>query len=192
MVLKGQTSTEYLSNYTIASAVVIIILIALSYMGVWSWIFPDQLQICIFQKGLDCESYYIQEGNSMATLKIYNQFEESIVISGVLCSAEDVDPGTALPYGKSWNEAPMPSQRPVVDGITLPQPVPAFFTLPIIAPSEPFDVSVYCYTADGTAGLESLSRDDRFVGLVFIKYRLNSSPALFEHMIHGNLQGRPE
>ncbi len=181
--LKGQSSSEYLSNYTIASAVILIVLAALTYMGLWNWLFPSQVPICIFQKGLDCDTHYIQYENDTARLVLFNQFEDAIVISAAVCSAENVNPATALPYGRNWNDPP--TNRPKVNNQDLS------VDNPIVKANERFELEIHCYAKNGN-GIGTLSRQERYAGLVFIQYRLNSSPAMFTHMIHGNLQGNPQ
>lgn len=185
---RGQSGTEYLSNYTVAAAAVLIVIGALVYLGVLN---PSQPDVCIFQKGLSCETHLLKQGNSMATLKIKNQFNDAIVISDVLCSAEPVNPSTGIP-NRAWNsyEAPA-SNKPAVNSVTLPQPANL---QPIVLAEESFELNVFCYTENG-GDMKLIPSGERFnKGIVFIKFRLNSSPAIpgssFYHVIQGNLQGK--
>ena len=177
-VLKGQGSMEYLNNYTIAIVIVIIVLAAFTYLGVWDMILGgSQAPICIFQKGLGCKSYYIQRGNGVVQMTLFNDFElDAIVVSGVICSAEPINPATALPQGKNF----APHGKPPF----------ANFTSEPISTKSYFDVNVTCYT-EKSQDISVLSPQDRYNGRVFIQYRFNSSSNLFVHTIQGNLQGKP-
>ncbi|MFH1470922.1 MAG: hypothetical protein ABIF01_04190 [Candidatus Micrarchaeota archaeon] len=180
--LRGQGGVEYISNYTIAGVIVLIIIAALIYLGVFN---PNQPDVCIFQKGLNCESNYIKQGEDNAKLKIMNQFDDAIVIKGVLCSGEPIDPSSGLPYARTWGDPH--SGQALVDGQQVS-------SSPIVLPSNTFELETYCYT-EKSFGLGSLPPSERFKGIVFIRYRLNSSPDLpggagFLHVVQGNLQGR--
>lgn len=192
---RGQISAEYLSNYTIAAVVIVIVLAAFTYFGVWDMILHNEPPICIFQKGVGCTSHYIQRGNPMIKLNLYNDMSDAIVISGVICSAEPINPATALPMksdgtARDWNDPS--TNRPTINGIPLPQTFPE--NNPVIRSTEAFEVSVYCFT-EGSASITTLNPQDRYRGLVFIQYRMNSSPNIpgssFVHTLQGNLQGRP-
>jgi len=183
--LRGQAGMEYLSNYTITAVVVIIVIATIVYLGVLNPTAPD---ICIFQKGLSCDSHYLKQGENKATVKINNQFEDAIVIYGVICSGEQVNPGTGIPNLRNWNDPS--SDRPIVNGTSLPVVPPE--SGPVVLSMESFNMSVYCYAENGQP-MGNLASGERFKGLVFIRYRFNSSPAvpgLFEHVIQGNLQGK--
>jgi hypothetical protein len=117
-------------------------------------------------------------------MKLYNTFEDGIVIYGVICSGESINPATALPYNRDWN---LPSSPVVVYNQTT-YTIPS--NLPSIGPREYFELKAYCFTDKG-AGVGSLTRQDRFKGIIFINYRLNSSPSMFMHVIQGNVQGSP-
>jgi hypothetical protein len=190
-LLKGQSGTEYLSNYTIAAVVVIIAIGALAYLGVFNF---NQPEICVFQKGLGCESQYLKQGQDYATVKLMNQFEDAIVVMGVICSAEPINPANALPTGRGWND-PLPAESPL--GNTYPsvngQQITAASN-PVVLSQESFELKVVCYAENGNF-LGSLSSTDRFKGIAFVRYRLNSSPNVpgssFIHVIQGNLQGKP-
>ena len=179
---KGQSGTEYLSNYTIAAVVVLIIIGALVYLGVLN---PSQPDICIFQKGLGCETFYLKQGIDNATLKVKNQFDDAIVIAGVICSAELVNPGTALPSSRAWTDGysvnTLVNNKPVTS-------TPG--TNPVVLAAESFDLNTYCYAENGN-GMGSILKGERFKGIVFIRYRFNSSPSIMGyHVIQGNLQGK--
>ncbi len=174
---KAQASAEYLSNYAIAAIIIVIVLAAFTYLG---WLFPNRPPICIFQNGLECDSHYIKLGSDMVSVKVYNRFPDAIVVSGVLCSSEAINPATSLPPSRQFNDPA--SNLPSINGGPLPQTV---------MPGASFDISTYCFTETG-AGAGSLTRQDRFQGIVFLKYRLNSSPSLFTHIIQGNLQDTPQ
>ncbi len=180
--LKGQSGTEYLSNYTIAAVVVLIIIGALVYLGVLN---PSQPDICIFQKGLGCETFYLKQGKDNATLKVKNQFDDAIVIAGVICSAEQVDPGTALPATRGWGDAnsvnTLVNNKPVTSAPN---------TNPVILAADSFDLNTYCYAENGN-GIGTILGGERLKSIVFIRYRFNSSPSIMGyHVIQGNLQGK--
>jgi hypothetical protein len=190
MGLRGQSSAEYLSNYTIAAIVIVAMLAAFTYLGVWDLLLNKGAPICIFQKGLLCDSYYLKSGDDIATLKILNEFNDAIVIKGVICSGEAIDPATGLPQGRTFAGI---TPRPQVDGVAIPiTPPPPYPTIP---KGETFELKTPCYIPTG-AGVGSTGTA-RFVGIVFIRYQLNSSPSSpifagsFEHTIQGNLQSSP-
>ncbi len=190
--LRGQSGTEYLSNYTIAGVVVIIIIAALFSSGVLDSLFNPP-EICVFQKGIQCESHYLKKGDPAAKLTMKNQFDDAIVISGVICSAQAINPSTALPVDRVWNDplsAPLGTTYPSVNGQHV-----SSTSQPFVLARESFELKVVCYQADGSGFIDSLPSTERFKGIVFIQYRLNSSPNIpgssFMHVIQGNLQGKP-
>ncbi|MCX6777793.1 MAG: hypothetical protein NT157_02815 [Candidatus Micrarchaeota archaeon] len=179
MARKAQISVEYLMNYAVALLVIVIALAGLNYLGIFR-ILGSPPEVCMFQQGMDCGGSPLLPQGSKLELTGVNEEGDTIVITGVMCSSEPVNPATGLPknmwalgFGstvdRGW-ENPADSVYPstVEDGTN-------------------FEMKVDCYKPDGK-DTDTLSQGEGYTGLVYVQYHKASSGSDFSHVILANVQ----
>src|SRR3989338_4683684 len=79
---KGQAALEFLMTYGWAILVVLIVIGALAYFGVFN---PSNLlpERCALQSGLECKDWFISATSKTLTLSVTNGMGEGIVIKGM-------------------------------------------------------------------------------------------------------------
>ncbi|MFH1470763.1 MAG: hypothetical protein ABIF01_03375, partial [Candidatus Micrarchaeota archaeon] len=81
---RGQAAMEYLMTYGWAILVIVIVLAALLYLGVFNLAgkTPD---LCQFQVGLQCSSFRLDASDDNLSLTIINGYQEKINITQAAC-----------------------------------------------------------------------------------------------------------
>ncbi|MEW6329420.1 MAG: hypothetical protein AB1468_04845 [Candidatus Micrarchaeota archaeon] len=98
MVRKGQSAMEYLMTYGWAILIIVVVLAALFYMGVFT---PAPGESCKFPSGaLSCKSLNVWRGaaNVQAAMSIANLGGQRITITGARCT-QSTSPGAPEDFG---------------------------------------------------------------------------------------------
>jgi len=89
-MVKGQAAMEYLMTYGWAILVIVIVLVALLYIGVFKVNPPE---VCAMPTGISCAKSYLKSGDTGYTaagsrldVVLVNGLQKTIVITGVACT----------------------------------------------------------------------------------------------------------
>ncbi|MCX6777792.1 MAG: hypothetical protein NT157_02810 [Candidatus Micrarchaeota archaeon] len=163
--MKGQSSGEALVTYGWVAIIIIVVVSMLAYLGIFNSLgFGSMPEICVFESGILCSSSRLYEngGNVNVHVSAVNSFPREIVVSGYLCSAEQVNPATGIP----------------ARGVS-----PISIT---VLPQDKFEFDGVCYKYDGDA---SADRGDYYKGLAYLRYTFEGGVPM-PHTAVANIQGR--
>jgi hypothetical protein len=102
---RGQAAMEYLMTYGWAILVIVIVLAALLYLGIFN-IAGKTPDTCTFQIGLQCNSYLLSAATDRVRLDMMNGYQKSIVVDSVACSTDGSAAQVAYP-----SSSPVGAQR---------------------------------------------------------------------------------
>ena len=109
---RGQAAMEYLMTYGWAILVIVIVLAALLYLGVFN-LASKTPDICNFQTGLSCKSTYVVNPATM-TVNFINGYQRTITVVGTYCTTQTTGAPAAAQYtavaysvgvGSNWSGA---------------------------------------------------------------------------------------
>jgi hypothetical protein len=84
---RGQAAMEYLMTYGWAILVIVIVLAALLYLGVFN-IANKMPDVCTPQVGLQCNSWFLNSVNSRVNFSITNGYQQTINVTRILCQVQ--------------------------------------------------------------------------------------------------------
>jgi hypothetical protein len=97
---KGQAAMEYLMTYGWAILVIVIVLAALLYLGVFNVQPPET---CMFSPGLSCKTFYLPSGTDHLALTVVNGLQKPITVTDVSCSQQTTPSYTTFVAAKTAN-----------------------------------------------------------------------------------------
>jgi len=164
MRMKGQAAMEYLTTYGWAILVVVLVLVALAWMGV----FRPQERIqerCSFPLGtFACSSMRISGDGTQAYVKareLESQFDSDVVVCGFACSAQAADVNTGLPPGVAGMDASVCLSQGDVGALG------PYSRGQVKASTNERTV---CYDAGGASGFKV---GDKYLGRVYVQYAVS-------------------
>ncbi len=140
---KAQAAMEYLMTYGWAILVIVIVLAALLYLGVFT---PKPPEFCQMPPGLGCTSAYLDSSTDELSITIYNSFQKDMTVIALGCTDQD---GATYTCTVDMCGAAYPP-----DGATIPRGSGKKFTLPCYYENEAVD----------------FSNGETYIGKVNIKY----------------------
>ena len=152
---------EYLMTYGWAILVIVIVLAALLYLGVFNLSnkVPD---VCTFQVGLQCSAWRVSynAGANVATFSAINGYQKEMMIEGAECSMQTADPTTGLPTGGALD---VDKTHFLVGGVAAP-------AIPVAVEAQQTLTAcpIICYDATGTQ--TKFSAGSSYSGKLYIKY----------------------
>jgi len=101
-LLKGQAAMEYLTTYGWALLLVVLVMVALVWLGVFN-IGGQVKDQCTFPVGtFSCDDYLLAKRSGDVApgpkrLEVTNNFGRDVYVCGITCSAQKTDEGTGFP-----------------------------------------------------------------------------------------------
>ncbi|MEM4389595.1 MAG: hypothetical protein QXG98_02950 [Candidatus Micrarchaeia archaeon] len=147
MTRKGQAAMEYLMTYGWAILVIVIVLAALLYLGVFN-IAGRTPEICTLPIGLQCPSFKLDTAG-LLNVSITNGHPKTIIVSLARCTSD------ATFNASDWN-----SYTDIPD-VTIPSADSRF-------------VSFNCYTTGSTVATGAVG--DTYRGKLYLRYAFSDEP----------------
>jgi hypothetical protein len=174
---KAQAALEFLTTYGWAILVLVVVLIALGWLGIFN--VQNQVQDrCTFPIGtIDCLDVRVNwwnpgTANAFAGLGgnvvLKNNFDKKITVCDFACSARDVDPNTGWPLGYQAMSTGCYSFRSVQPGEV-----------------KPVDIGGLTQCVDAAGRTDSAGVGERYVGKLYVAYKVEGESNI--RIISGDL-----
>ncbi len=138
---RGQAAMEYLMTYGWAILVIVIVLAALLYLGIFTPITPE---VCMMPAGINCQKTYLSSANDNIDVTLVNGLQKSIAVMEMKCTQES---------------APTAFDEVKVDGTDLAVSMGQAFS-----PETALD----CYDSTGAAA--TFDNGEQYSGKLYIRY----------------------